>query len=80
MTRSFLLILLQASRWCGVVLHHGGWRQLCAWACCAWLLVPAQAQPVPQPDSGQTPAPTQDPAEATQPTDGTPPPPTDGGQ
>ena len=42
--------------------------------------VPVQAQPVPQPDSGQTPAPTQDPAEATQPTDGTPPPPTDGGQ
>jgi len=42
--------------------------------------VPVQAQPVPQPGSGQTPAPTQTPAEAAQPTDGTRPPPTDGGQ
>ncbi|MDG2526019.1 lipoprotein [Stenotrophomonas sp. HITSZ_GD] len=39
--------------------------------------VPVQAQPVPQPPSGETPPPTQTPTEAAQPIDGTPPATTD---
>lgn len=35
--------------------------------------VPVEAQPVPQPPSGETPPPTQTPTEATQPIDGTKP-------
>jgi len=41
--------------------------------------VPVEAQPVPQPPSGQTPPPTQTPTDATQPVDGTKPA-ADGGQ
>lgn len=35
--------------------------------------VPVEAQPVPQPPSGETPPPTQTPTDAAQPVDGTPP-------